>query len=105
MDIRRAMKISDNAAELLAALFALQGACSGGVAGSIEQLAARCEEAALRLTADDFAACDGEALANLRRAAKTTAAFLRRMVRLRGMRLTIRRFGQVESADRRGIAM
>jgi hypothetical protein len=99
------MKISDNAAELLAALSALQGACAGGMAGSIEQLAARCEAAALRLTPTDFLACDGEVLANLRRTAKTTTAFLRRLIRARGMRLTMRRFGQIESAEKRGIAM
>ncbi len=98
------MNISDNAAELLATLSALQGACAGGMAGSIEQLAARCEAAALLLTPADFAACDGEALATLRRTAKTTAAFLRRLIRARGMRLTMRRFGQIESAEKRGIA-
>lgn len=99
------MKISDNAAELLAALSALKGACAGGMAGSTEQLAARCEAAVLRLTSADFAACDGEAHANLCRTAKTTAAFLRRLIRARGMRLTMRRFGQIESAEKRGIAM
>jgi hypothetical protein len=99
------MKISANAAELLAALFDLQGACTGGRTGEIGQLAARCEQAASRLTPVDIAACDGEALAQLRRAAGATAAFLRRVVRRRGMRLTMRRFGQVESADGRWIAM
>ena len=98
------MKISENAEELLAALFNLQEACTGGAA-AIEQLAARCEEAALRLTSADFAACDGEALAKLRRTAKANAAYLRRVIRMRGMRLTMRRFGQIESAGRRGIAM
>ena len=99
------MKISDNAAELLDALSALQGACAGGMAGSIEQLAARCEAAALRLTPTDFVACDDPALANLRRTAKTTATFLRRLIRARGMRLTMRRFGQIERAEKRRIAM
>lgn len=99
------MKISANAAALLAALLDLQGACSGGTADSIRRLAACCEQAALRLTPADFAACDGEALAKVNLAAKTTAAFLRRVVCMRGMRLTMRRFGQVESANGRGIAM
>jgi hypothetical protein len=99
------MKISANTAELLAALLDLQRACSGGTAGSIGRLAARCEQAASRLTPADFAACDGEAIGKVRLAAKTAAAFLRRVVRMRGMRLTMRRFGQVESANGRGIAM
>jgi len=59
----------------------------------------------LRLTPADYAACDEEALAKVRLAAKTTAAFLRRVVRMRGMRLTMRRFGQIESTNARGIAM
>lgn len=99
------MKISANAAALLAALLDLQGACSGGTAGSIGRLAARCEQAASRLTPADFAACDGEAIGKVRLAAKTAAAFLRRVVRMRGMRLTMRRFGQIESTNGRGIAM
>lgn len=99
------MKISANAEELLAALFELQAACTAGMTGVIEQLAARCEQAALRLTPADLAACDGEGIARLRRTAKATAAFLRHLIRKRGMQLTMRRFGQVESTDRRGIAM
>ena len=99
------MKISANAAELVAALLDLQRACTGGMADSISQLAARCEQATSRLTPADFAACDGEARAQLRRVAGATAAFLRRVVRRRGMHLTMRRFGQMESSDERGIAM
>jgi hypothetical protein len=98
------MKISDHVAELLAALLDLQKACAAGTPNSIEQLALRSEQAAQRLTPADFAACDREAIAGLRRTARATAGFLRRVIRMRGMRLTMRRFGQVESAGRRGIA-
>ncbi len=97
------MKVSDNAAQLLAALLDLEKACAAGTPNSVEQLALRSEQAAQRLTPADFAACDREALARLRRTARATAGFLRRVIRLRGMRLTMRRFGQVENAGRRGI--
>ena len=99
------MKISDNAAELLAALSDLQRACTEGMAGSIEQLAERCQQAASRLSFADFAACDEEVRTKLRRTARTTTAFLRRLVRSRGMHLTMRRFGQMESATKHRIAM
>jgi hypothetical protein len=99
------MKISDNAAGVLAALLDLQSACIGNRAGSIEELAARCAESAARLTVADLAACDREAHVKLRRTANATAAFLRRVVRRRGMRLTMLRFGQIESTATRGIAI
>jgi len=99
------MKISNQAAELLATLLDLQAACAGGLTGSIEQLAARCETSAIELSAADLAGCDQEARAKLRRTAMATAAFLRRVVRWRGMRLTMRRFTEVESSARRKIAI
>ena len=99
------MKVSKNVAELLAALLDLQEACAKGTACSIEQLAARCKKSAAGLRAADLAACDQEARAKLWRTAKANAAFLRRVVRWRGMRLTMLRFGQVESTARRKIAV
>jgi hypothetical protein len=99
------MKISDNAAGVLAALLDLQAACTGNRVGSIEEMAARCKESVAQLTAADLVACDGEARAKLRRTANATAAFLRRVVRRRGMRLTMHRFGHIESTTTRGISI